>query len=141
MFFCRSCRSFLWLIQRKHFIRETITVRLTSSFIYLVSAALLMLNEKRFTCLVKSIDIYISRLIIDPACLPTQPIYFTNCPPPKWCYLPTHKHQADWTEKIVPAWTNPPPPSCFFVVSGYLAPLFIIGGQTMKLKPISCLLN
>ena len=28
-----------------------------------------------------SIDIQISRLIIDPACLATQPIYFTDCPP------------------------------------------------------------
>ena len=28
--------------------------------------------------------------------------------------LPTHKHQADWAEKIVPAWTNPPPSFLFF---------------------------
>ena len=29
------------------------------------------------------VDIQISRLLIDPACLSTQPIYFTDCPLPK----------------------------------------------------------
>ena len=44
-------------------------------------------------------------------------------------------------KKVVPAGTNPPPSFLFFVMSGSLAPLFIICGQTIKLKPISCLLN
>ena len=35
------------------------------------------------------IDIKISRLLFDPACLPTQPIYFTDCPLPKMV-LVTH---------------------------------------------------
>ena len=30
-----------------------------------------------------AIDIKINRLLIGPACLPSQPIYFTDCPPPK----------------------------------------------------------
>ena len=34
-----------------------------------------------------------------------------------------------------------PPPSCFFVMSGSLAPLFITCGQMVKLKQTSCLLN
>ena len=33
------------------------------------------------------------------------------------------------------------PPYSFFVMSGSLAPLFIMCGHTVKLKPISCLLN
>ena len=37
--------------------------------------------------------------------LPSLLIYFT-----KWCNLPTHNHQRVWAEKVVLAWTNPPPP-------------------------------
>ena len=54
------------------------------------------------------IDIWINRLVIGPACLHCQ---FTSLivHHQKWCHLPTHKHQADWAEKIVPARKNPPP--------------------------------
>ena len=55
-----------------------------------------------------------SRLLVGPACLPSQPIYFITCLLQKWCYLPTHKHKADWAEKNVLVRTNPPPSFLFF---------------------------
>ena len=38
-------------------------------------------------------------LLARPACLHSQ---FTSSPVycKKWCYLPTHKHKADWAEKM-----------------------------------------
>ena len=56
-----------------------------------------------------------------PACLHCQ---FTSLAVhhQKWCNLPTHKHQRDWAEKIVPAGTKPPLLPVF-VMSGSLAPL------------------
>ena len=89
------------------------------------------------TALSKHIDIQISSLLVGLACCPHSQFTSLTVHHQKWAYLPTHKHLADWAEKIVPARTNPPP--SFLIVS--LVPLFIICGQTVKLKPIGCLLN
>ena len=47
----------------------------------------------------------------------------------------------DWAEKIVLTGTNPRAHSCFIVVGGSLAPLFVKCVQTVKLKPMSNLLT
>ena len=91
--------------------------------------------------LLPQVDIQINRLLVGPACLPTLPIYFTICPPQKWCCLPTHKLKRHWAKKMDQARTNPPPCFLFFVVGGSLLPFFTICGQMVKLRLISSLLT
>ena len=63
-----------------------------------------------------SIYILISRLLVGPACLPTQPIYFTVCPLPKKVvatYPPINTRQTG-QKKLYRLGQILPPPSCFF---------------------------
>ena len=59
----------------------------------------------------------ISRLIVCPACLPTQPIYFTDCPPPKMAQL-THTRGTGQKKLYRPGQILPLLPVFLFFVSG-----------------------
>ena len=76
-------------------------------------------------------------LVIKVACWPRLPVYFDNLVHPlsttKMAPL-THLYKRHEQKKLTT------PPYCLFV-GGSLAPLFIVRGQTVNLKPISFLVT
>ena len=93
--------------------------------------------------MLQTIDILISRLLVGPACLPaclysqfTSPTVHTK----NGATDPPINTRGTGQKKLEQPGQLLPPPSCFFVVSGSLAPFFAICGETVKLTSISCLL-